>query len=181
MNLANEKPKHVSSRDRYQLGCLLADPQFRTWGDSSTRLMLELALEEAVPTKAHPSRSVQMNSRVRVVDLDSDETRSITLAYPDDVDLFPDGVSVLEPLGCALLGRAQGDVVECREGQERSRFRVAAFLNGAAALEIASNPGSSERETRSAPPFTPQNAPCPRPRNAPAPERPNRRLRRALT
>ncbi len=181
MNLANEKPKHVSTRDRYQLGCLLADPQFRAWGDPGARLTLELALEEAVPAKAHPSRSVQMNSRVRVVDLDSDETRSITLAFPDDVDLFPDGVSVLEPLGSALLGRAVGDVVKCPEDQKRSRFRIAAILNGAAALETARNPGISEREKRSAPPFTPQNAPCPRPRNAPVPERPNRRLRRALT
>lgn len=181
MNVANEKPRHVSTRDRYQLARLLADPDLRAWGDPGTRLTLELALEEAVPLKTQRSRCIQMNSRARLFCLDSNDTRSITLAFPEDVDLYTDGVSVLEPLGSALLGRAVGDMVECREDQQRSRFRIEAFLDGAAALETAPNSGISEREVWSDPPFIPQNTPCLCPKNAPATERPPRKALQART
>lgn len=49
--------------------------------------------------------------------LNTGKLRTITLVYPEDVDLSPNCLSVFEPLGAALLGRQLGDVVECRDGR----------------------------------------------------------------
>ena len=60
-----------------------------------------------------------MRSRVRLRDLDDGELETFTLAYPGDRDLRGLRLSVLTPLGAALLGARVGDVVSARYGLSR--------------------------------------------------------------
>lgn len=71
---------------------------------------------------------VTMNSKVGLTDLNLTKTRTVTLVYPDDVDLAVDSTSILEPLGTALLGCALGDVIECPTGKCPQRFRIDAVV-----------------------------------------------------
>ena len=69
-----------------------------------------------------------MNTTVAIEDLNTGKLRTVTLVYPEDIDLSPNGLSVFEPLGIALLGSQLGDVVECPEGQCNQKLLVVDVL-----------------------------------------------------
>jgi regulator of nucleoside diphosphate kinase len=77
---------------------------------------------------------VTMNSQVRVRELESDRPQVLTLVYERDADAFGERVSVLTPLGRALLGARVGDVIEwqTRRGPRRVRIEEIAFQPEAA-------------------------------------------------
>jgi regulator of nucleoside diphosphate kinase len=53
-----------------------------------------------------------MYAAVRVRDLDSGVSQELTLVNPSEADVSAGRISVLAPLGTALIGYRQGDVVE---------------------------------------------------------------------
>jgi len=55
---------------------------------------------------------VTMHSRVRIMDIDTKEALVVTLAYPEDADIELGKMSVLSPVGTAILGCRRGEVVE---------------------------------------------------------------------
>ena len=71
---------------------------------------LERELERAVVVKPEEVAStvVTMNSQVEVVNPDNDERRLLTLVFPSMVGTDSRSVSVLAPLGTALLGSCEG-------------------------------------------------------------------------
>jgi regulator of nucleoside diphosphate kinase len=72
----------------------------------------ELARAEIVEPKAVPPNVVTMNSTVRFRVVSSDETFTLTLVYPKDAGGGSDRISILAPVGSALLGLSQGDEIE---------------------------------------------------------------------
>lgn len=72
----------------------------------------ELARARVVPPQEVPPTVVTMNSTVRFqVEGTSDEF-SLTLVYPKDMDAQGGKISVLAPVGSALLGLSVGDEIE---------------------------------------------------------------------
>lgn len=71
-------------------------------------LLAELARAEVVDPEDMPADVVTMNSRVRFV-LDDAGELEMLLVYPKDVDGSPDKLSILTPIGNALLGLRAGD------------------------------------------------------------------------
>ena len=126
MKTVNDKRKCVNDTDRCHLGQLLANPESRAWGDRRCRARLEAVLERAEPVDSHatPENLVTMNPTAELVDLATEKRRTVTVVYPDDVDLVPDGVSIFEPLGATLLGCKVGDVIECSAEKRQCRFRI---------------------------------------------------------
>jgi len=80
----------------------------------ATPSALERELERAILVKpeAVPATVVTMNSEVEVLDLDTAERRRITLVFPSMASLDAGRVSVLAPLGTALLGSREGSQVQ---------------------------------------------------------------------
>lgn len=72
----------------------------------------ELDRAEIVSTNDLPHGVVTMNSRV-LLKLDGFE-EEIFLVYPHDADLSKNNISVLSPIGTAILGYSEGDIVEWR-------------------------------------------------------------------
>ena len=58
-----------------------------------------------------PPDVVTMNSSVRVSDLGTSKSEVITIVFPSDANYEEGKVSILTPLGTALLGYRVGDVV----------------------------------------------------------------------
>lgn len=75
-------------------------------------LEAELARADVVESKAVPPNVVTMNSKVKFRISSSDEEFSLSLVYPKDVDESGGTVSILAPVGSALLGLSQGDEIE---------------------------------------------------------------------
>jgi regulator of nucleoside diphosphate kinase len=65
-----------------------------------------------VAPKDVPPTVVTMNSTVRFDVEHTGESFCMTLVYPKDVDDSGDKISVLSPVGSALLGLAQGESID---------------------------------------------------------------------
>jgi regulator of nucleoside diphosphate kinase len=120
----------VTDADRCRLGALLATRDGQAWGRRRWRIELEALLEEARPIAASDAPEVlfTMNSRAELIDLESSASRTVTLVYPEELDLVPDGVSVFDPLGVALFGCQEGDVLQCPAKDCKRRMRVAKIV-----------------------------------------------------
>lgn len=75
-------------------------------------LRAELERAIVVPPDAIPSGVVTMNSRVRYFDEHSGMCREIELVYPEEADIADGKVSVLAPVGAALLGLETGQAID---------------------------------------------------------------------
>jgi regulator of nucleoside diphosphate kinase len=81
------------------------------------------------------SKVVRINSKVTYMDESVGVTRSIELVLPDEVDLDKGKISVLAPVGTALLGVKEGHSIEWPfPGGKPRRLRVvssvAPMING---------------------------------------------------
>ncbi|MEO8315417.1 MAG: GreA/GreB family elongation factor [Pseudomonadota bacterium] len=87
-------------------------------------LASELERAVVVNEDVAPGGFVMMNSQVQVVDLHSGERRDVTLVFPTDADPASGRVSVLAPLGCALMGNRPGEIVEWEMPGGLRRLRI---------------------------------------------------------
>ncbi|HEX6241261.1 MAG TPA: GreA/GreB family elongation factor, partial [Polyangiales bacterium] len=91
-------------------------------------LETELARAHVVSPQQIPATVVTMNSRVRLRDLDTGVVLVVALAFPAGGAAQDASVPVLSPLGLALLGCREGDVMEWRTRQGPRRLRVDAVV-----------------------------------------------------
>ena len=71
----------------------------------------EIARANVVEPAQVPPTVVTMNSSVRFKVESSDTEFSLTLVYPRDADGSNDKISILAPVGSALLGLTEGDEI----------------------------------------------------------------------
>jgi len=118
----------VSSLDLLHLEALLDGLPF-PHGDTGFGLPGELDRADVVDPEEVPPNVVTMNSTVRfAVDRPAREF-CMTLAYPKDVAFGSDRLSVLSPIGSALIGLSVGDTIEwTRPGGELFQLTVLELL-----------------------------------------------------
>lgn len=75
-------------------------------------LVGELEQAEVVSCKGVPPDVVTMNSKVLLRDLDTSEQMTYVLVFPRDANIDVGAISVLAPVGTAILGYSKGDVIE---------------------------------------------------------------------
>jgi regulator of nucleoside diphosphate kinase len=81
-----------------------------------------------VNPKDVPRNVVTMNSRLVLRNLDSGESITCTLAYPQELDLLRQQVSVASPLGANMLGKRVGQIVHWPAGAKVRRLRIQQVL-----------------------------------------------------
>lgn len=86
----------------------------------------ETARAQVVPQKSIPPDVVTMNSEVTYEDCYSGVQRTIRIVYPGAADSDLGRVSVLSPVGCALLGMRVGQITTWHTPRGRSEVRVVA-------------------------------------------------------
>ena len=79
--------------------------------DNTIRLEEELARAVVVESKDIPPEVVTMNSRVRVFDETEGREMVLALVYPSQADADAGKISVLAPVGSALLGLSAGQSI----------------------------------------------------------------------
>jgi len=104
----------LTEHDLNRLRHLIADLTQKARGMQSSVYALEeiLDLGRIVPPQQIPHDIVTMNSKVVYEDLQSREQRAATITYPEDADPLSGKISVLSPVGIALLGLAAGAEAE---------------------------------------------------------------------
>ena len=112
-NVVSTKEIVITAADFDRLRGVLDSRHYR-----STQAPLLLALREelergtVVPADEVPKGVVTMHSQVHVRDLKAQESETYTLVYPDEADINENKLSVLAPLGMALLGTRVGQIVK---------------------------------------------------------------------
>ena len=94
-------------------------------GERLEKLENELVRATVVPREEIPADVVTMNSKVIFENETTRERREITLVYPEKADIDTSRISVLVPIGTALLGLRVGQSIdwELPDGV-RQRYRI---------------------------------------------------------
>lgn len=125
------KPIHMTVADMQRLMALVRS--YRLQGREDPNLdALEAEMERALVMDASlrlPSDVVTLDSRVAVLDLASREERQFTLVLPSKANIDEGRVSVLAPLGLAVLGYRAGDEIEWDVPAGRRRFLIRRVLH----------------------------------------------------
>lgn len=110
---------------------ILTETDYEALHDLGPDPALQGELDRAVivPPGEVPPDVVTMNSRVRYTDESSGETREVSVVYPQHADGSDGRISVLAPVGAALLGLRAGQAIdwEFPDGSRR-RLRADAVL-----------------------------------------------------
>jgi regulator of nucleoside diphosphate kinase len=99
---------HISKSDFDRLSALAFHSELATARD----LEEELGRAVIVSDSELPEDIVTMDSTIEFKDLDSNTSSMVTLVYPEQVKGEGTRVSILAPVGVALLGLRINDVVE---------------------------------------------------------------------
>ena len=112
--MAVQTPISLTAQDYNRLKVLLADLTRQSRGMQVGVVTLEEILDSArvVDPDKVPHNVVTMNSRVLFQDVRTGEQGTVTVVYPADVDPTRGRISVLSPVGAALLGEPEGSEVE---------------------------------------------------------------------
>ena len=108
----NTKPEIIiSSLDADRLYALMESLPANSFAGEK-ELEAELGRANIVEPHEVPATVVTMNSTVNFVVESTGEEFTLTLVYPKNIDSSGDKISILAPVGSALLGLSQGDQIE---------------------------------------------------------------------
>jgi regulator of nucleoside diphosphate kinase len=96
--------------------------------DDLSRLEDDLATCQIVAPEEMPADIVTLHSTVRYLDLGSNKERVVTLVFPSNADLSLGRISIAVPLGAAILGRAEGEVVSWKTFDGTKTIRIEEIL-----------------------------------------------------
>jgi len=116
----------VADADMEKLSRLIQASQHSLFRDQRQLDALDQALQSAEVrhTCRIPKSVVRMNSSIRVQDFEKGKQEWYTLVFPEAADISKGLISVLAPVGIALLGHRQGEVIEARVPGGTRRLRV---------------------------------------------------------
>lgn len=104
-------------------------------GPQADALDEELARADTVSDDEFPDGIVNMHSRVTFEDTDTGQETTVTLVYPQEADVDRMRVSVLTPVGSALIGLAVGGEIKWPLPSGRVRhLRVKSVVQGDGSL-----------------------------------------------
>ena len=127
----------VTDADMDRLSRLVRALRYSLFRDQQQLELLDQTLESAEvrPSDRVPKGVIRMNSRVRVFEFDTGQKEVYTLVFPEEANVSKGMISVLAPLGIALLGRRQGDVIAAKVPGGTRKLRVAQVQHGTEATK----------------------------------------------
>jgi regulator of nucleoside diphosphate kinase len=92
------------------------------------KLEHELDRAETVAPEEVPGDLITMRSKVRLKDMNTGEEMVYTLVFPTEADSGDGKISVLAPIGTAMLGYRVGDLIEWQVPSGLRRLKVEELL-----------------------------------------------------
>ena len=122
----SERIIQITELDRKRLIDLILEAQSGEYRKSIylDQLRGELERAQIVAPQEIPGDVITMNSTVALTDLDTGEEETYTLVYPENADTAQGKVSILAPVGTAMLGYRLGDVFEWDVPAGKRRLKV---------------------------------------------------------
>lgn len=128
--MSNTRQIYITQADKDKLEKLIAkEKEFNPSSMEYLKVLgQELEQAQVVSSQDIPNDVVTMNSKVMLVDLEDDEEMTYTLVYPEQADLAQDKISILAPIGTAILGYQVGDIVNWKVPNGVVELKVEAIL-----------------------------------------------------
>jgi regulator of nucleoside diphosphate kinase len=110
--IMNHTPIYISRDDYSKLRLLLATALHSSASAALQKLREELDRAAVIDPAAFPEGVVTMDSMVEFEDLATSEVEEYTITFPDRADVERKRISILAPIGTALIGCRVGDIVK---------------------------------------------------------------------
>jgi regulator of nucleoside diphosphate kinase len=125
-----ERQIFVTANDLKRLNELLSVAEKSNYRDRNDLKSLATELRRAKVVESHevPKTVVTMNTKLRFVDLDDGTKTEVTLVFPPDANIDEGKMSVLSPIGTALIGYEKGDIIEWMVPAGTSRIQIEEIL-----------------------------------------------------
>jgi regulator of nucleoside diphosphate kinase len=125
-----DKSIYITDQDRRRLLDLIMDAQSGSYRGSVylEKLRGELDRAQVMAPQQIPADIITMNSQVVLIDLDTQEEETYTLVYPENANTSEGKVSILAPVGTAMLGYRVGDVFEWEVPAGKRHLKVKKIL-----------------------------------------------------
>ena len=110
----NQPKIFVTTRDAGKLRKLIREAYHSDYrgSDYLKRLAEEIEKASVVQPDQIPSDVITLNSTARLVDQETNEEMIYTLVFPEDAEVTQGKISILAPIGTAMLGYRVGDTFE---------------------------------------------------------------------
>ncbi len=108
MTRGRAKPTIILSSEDYERLAVLAHAARKRMPDLADELADEIGRAHVLAKGKHPQHIVCMNSEVEFRDDTTGKVQRVTLVYPEEADISQRKVSVLTPVGTALIGLRNG-------------------------------------------------------------------------
>jgi len=92
-------------------------------------LRIELKKAKLVNKDDFPHDIVRLNSKVRIKAEDNDKVMELMLVTPDKADIKQKMISVMAPVGTALIGFRQGEKVKWQVPAGKKTFTIMEVIN----------------------------------------------------
>ena len=114
-------PRVVISADCLERLEALAEGAIQRNPDLADRLLGEIGRARIVPAAKLPQNVVAIGRAVTYRDESTGQEKTVTPVYPEDADIARGRISILTPIGVALIGLAEGASLhwDTRDGERR--------------------------------------------------------------
>lgn len=108
----NHTPIYISRDDYSKLRLLITTALYSRTSSQFAKLRDELDRATVIDPAAFPADVVTMNSTVMFEDLGTGEIEEYTITFPERANVEHRRISILAPIGIALIGCRVGDIVK---------------------------------------------------------------------
>jgi regulator of nucleoside diphosphate kinase len=116
----NLSPKIVLTTEDHRMLSKLAHAGISEASTVADDLLFELDRASILPPEQVPPNVVRMGSTVQYRTTDGDQ-REVTLVFPADADIERNRVSVMTPIGAALIGLSEGQSITWQTRDRRKQ------------------------------------------------------------
>jgi regulator of nucleoside diphosphate kinase len=122
----NQPMIFITKTDEEKLRDLIRKAQHTKYRGSAYLKMLAGELDKAQVVDPHniPPDVITLNSTAHLIDLESGDEMSYTLVFPEEADVSQGKISILAPIGTAMLGYRVGDIFEWDTPGGKRKIRV---------------------------------------------------------
>ena len=111
MKEPHANPIIILSAEDYKRLSALAYAASKRMQDLADELAREIERARVLNEGEHSQNTVCMNSEVEFSDEKTGKVQNVTLVYPEDADISQRKISILTPVGTALIGLRTGDSI----------------------------------------------------------------------
>jgi regulator of nucleoside diphosphate kinase len=130
-DMVNEGTIYITEIDRLRLEKLIEIARERDGVSNQEyldKLEVELERAETVASTEVPRDVITMRSRVRLRDLNTGEELVYSLVFPTEANFSEGKISILAPIGTAMLGYSEGSVIDWKVPSGSRRLKVEEIL-----------------------------------------------------